>query len=735
MTRIPPGFDYIALGTRSKVPLQGVAWNTAPSLTEDEVLRILRQGGNYGLRLGPNDVVFDVDPRNGGDVKMLDAYCDRSLYPTVDTPAGGAHIVMRLPDGVKVKSIFSKGIDIKHVGGYVVGIGSTHPNGGVYEHDFMTPWFPAPMIPDALLEQITLSSNPTHLGVATWTPTQLCLALSKIDPRNYAAHDTWFALMCACHEATGGEGEDEFASWSIQDELYSQDEKVIRARWQSLKAGDAGNASAGTLLHILAAAGVLDLGFETDEFAAYAVEPTAPIEKKTPLQDMNERFHVVQEDGKLRILELRESEDLRVKHWIRHSRQDFLEICKSIYHFPPVEVKYSTPEGKDRTKLVPMAERWIDNPVRGKRTYPGGIVFMPEVQSEKVGDSLNLWRGFAFEPKQGDWSLLQQLVREVLCRDDVESYEYVINWLARAVQYPHIPAGVAVVFKGIKGTGKGTLGRSFAKLFGTHGKHVASMNAISGRFNAHLQDCVAMFADEAYWAGDRAAEGIFQALITEPTLHYEAKGLNPKTGRNCIHCMMASNRDWVVPAGLDAERRYAVFETLEEIKDYEFFQALNVQLENGGYEAMLYDLMNRDISTFRVQRIPNTEALAEQKIESMDVIELWMHKLLSNEWDGVEALPNGPTHVLILAHDLQNSFEKHLGRRIFSKSIEMTVGHAVKRFLKAKRSRIAKPTHRVDLTTERPWAYDLPSLHYARGMFNRMVGQDVFGISRTEGRE
>lgn len=741
--QFPAGYEFIYVNHRSKKPPEG--WNVAPSLTPSQVSQILLQGGNYGVRLRPTDLVIDIDPRNGGDEAFL--YIDISHYPTVITPGGGKHIYMSLPEGFRVNETIpdcGKGVEFKSVGRQVLGPGSTHPNGGIYEWDIFGGEFlatGAPKCPAVLLARIEKVVVETSMEHGEWTAEQLQSVLARLDVTEFSSNDVWFSLMTAAHEATAGAGEDVFIAWSIGDELYADHENIIRARWNSLQAGKAGNAGAGTLMHILAQHGVNDLGFTNahEEFSDFVGEPIPPAETAAPsnavlpndkiqsgVEDLNQRFHVVQEDGKLRVFELRTSDELKTKAWVRHSKQDFLEVCQSIYHYPLLATKTKTAEGKTKNSFVPLAKQWIESNVAGKRVYPGGVVFMPEESAERVGDSLNMWRGFAYEPKPGDWSLLQDLTFTILCQGDQVSYDYILNWLARAVQFPHIPAGTACVVKGIKGTGKGTLGRAFVKLFGVHGKHVGSMSAIVGRFNAHLQDCVAMFADEAYWAGDRAGEGMLQMLITEDSILYEAKGLTPRQGRNCVHIFMASNRDWVVPAGLDAERRFAVFECLKEVRSFAFWNALNKQMENGGYAAMLHDLLARDIRKFQVHDVPKTKALAEQKIESMDYAEQWVYSLLaSGNWNGCVPIDERDTY---LAHDLQRNFEDYMGNRRAIRSVETQVGMVLAKFVPGfKKIRVQRPENRIDIPAARPWAYLLRNIEAAKVVFNQSLGSDAFG--------
>jgi hypothetical protein len=746
--RFPDDFEFIALknspvGDARKEPAHD-GWSIDPPLTRGQVTEIFRQGRNYGVRLQSRDVVIDIDPRNGGDESCLGI--DVSKYPVVLTPSGGKHIYMTKPPDFKIhhtlKNVFP-GIEFKTKGRQVVGPGSTHPNGKKYLFDeiFGSPFKTDAdrVMPEHLLQRIKLEESiPTGNGI--WTEENLESALSHIDP-NGLDHDEWFAIMAASHEATGGAGEDVFIAWEQRDEKYVKTEKIDRQRWQSLKSGKAGNAGAGTLRHLLVERGVKDIGIDTsaDEFGPFVDKnpppPGAPITaaKVNPFDELNKRFLSVQEDGKLRVLELRNDDAMQTLRWVRHSKKDFLEVAQSVYHLPALVKKKKTKSGDTENVSVPVAKIWIENPIPGKRTFPGGTVFSPEIDSERVGESLNLWRGFQYKPNfVGDWSLLSNLLLEVLCRGNRASYEYVLDWMARAVQFPHMPGGVAVVFKGIKGTGKGTMGRTFIKLFGTHGLHVVSSEHIIGRFNIQLMDCIAMFADEAYWAGDRGAEGAFKGLITEPTKLYEAKGLTPRMARNLIHMMIASNSDWVIPAGLDMERRFAVFETSDEIRPKEFFKALHIQLEDGGYEALMWDLVHRDIKNFWPQEFPNTDALTQQKIEGMDHVEHWLFELLdTGNWGGLPVIeskdPIGLPEQFILATDFHSSFIQYLAHRRSGRAIQTQVGITLKKFVPClHKQRIDRPESRIDVPTMRPWAYRLCDMESARAGFVKALGQDVF---------
>jgi len=174
-----------------------------------------------------------------------------------------------------------------------------------------------------------------------------------------------------------------------------------------------------------------------------------------------------------------------------------------------------------------------------------------------------------------------------------------------------------------EGTGKGILGRYLKKLCGHHELHITHAPHLTRRFNAYLHDCIFLFADEAFFAGDKQHGDILKGLITEYTLTVEGKYRAVITIRNRLHLLIVSNRDWVVPASMTA-RRFAITEALDiDRNDRPYFRALIDQMDNGGLAAMLHELLGRDLSTFEVRDIPDTEELRTQKPLSLSSLDRW----------------------------------------------------------------------------------------------------------------
>lgn len=275
-------------------------------------------------------------------------------------------------------------------------------------------------------------------------------------------------------------------------------------------------------------------------------------------------------------------------------------------------------------KVQGLGRWWLDHPDR--RQYDG-VVCDP---GGNTPGYYNLWQGFAVEPRAGDWSLSKEHLYEHICTGNATLYDYVLAILAAGVQRPGDPAEVALVLRRARGTAKGIVARSYGGLFGQHFVHVAQARHLTGHFNAHLRDAVVVFADEPFFPGDKQSEGALKMLITEPVIPIEAKGRDVVVVKNMIHLILASNHDWVVPAGLD-ERRFCVLDvSAARQQDHDYFRAIAEELDHGGREAMLDDLLRHDCSQVNLRQVPATTALVEQKLRSMTPNERWWFQKLSD---------------------------------------------------------------------------------------------------------
>jgi Family of unknown function (DUF5906) len=339
------------------------------------------------------------------------------------------------------------------------------------------------------------------------------------------------------------------------------------------------------------------------------------------LAEMNELYFVVKEAGKVRVMSFeRHTQTVGRAVVVR-----YIPSFMSFADFANFHCNQSVNVNNGGREME-LGAWWLHHPNR--LTYTG-LVFDPGNPDKVIDGKLNLWRGWGVVPKAGDWSLMREHIRAVMT-SSAEMFDYVINWLAWAVQHPDQRAEVTIVFRGGKGTGKGILGNAMCRIFGQHAVHISSADQLIGKFNAHLRDASFLFADEAYWPGQIAAEGNLKRLITEPTLRIEGKGRDSIEVPNYLHALMASNDDWVVPAG-ERERRYVLNEVSTcHQQDAAWFEPIFKQLDDGGLAAMLFDLLQHDLGDWHPRKLPADCGLADQQALSLSPLDTWWLELLES---------------------------------------------------------------------------------------------------------
>lgn len=221
-----------------------------------------------------------------------------------------------------------------------------------------------------------------------------------------------------------------------------------------------------------------------------------------------------------------------------------------------------------------------------------------------VDGKLNLWRGFGVEEDFANWPLLRRHIVDVICGGNEDHANYLLRWIAWTLQHPTEPSEVVIVLRGRTGTGKGVLGRILTKLFGGHGMQISDRKHLVGSLNAHLLQVCLLFADEAFWPGDKSAEGMLKRMITEPTLFVEPKGLDGFEVKNRLSIIMASNEGWVVPASEDERRCGPMSKTILVVDD-EMLIALDIQsqLQELGHTVHVAPSLKEALALLERERI------------------------------------------------------------------------------------------------------------------------------------
>lgn len=292
-------------------------------------------------------------------------------------------------------------------------------------------------------------------------------------------------------------------------------------------------------------------------------------------------------------------------------------------------------QSRKSDRMTGAGQWWLEHEGRKSKK---GIIFNPS--RKDIPGYLNLWRGFAIEPKKGSWKYTKRHIWLILANKNKEKFNYIIKWLAWMIQNPGTHAEVALIFTGKKGTGKSFLFVQFLQIFGQHGMGITDKSRLTGQFGGHFRLLSFLFGDEVYEPKDKEVEGRVKAMITQPFLDVEAKFQNPVTTKNRLHIVMCTNNEHVALTSKD-ERRYFI-NKVDDKYTYNsgrvtkkeriiYFNKLWGEMDNGGRAAMLYDLKHYKLDSWHPRfDIPETEELEKQKMLSMSPLEHTILLFLQN---------------------------------------------------------------------------------------------------------
>ena len=123
---------------------------------------------------------------------------------------------------------------------------------------------------------------------------------------------------------------------------------------------------------------------------------------------------------------------------------------------------------------------------------------------------------------------------------------------------------------------------------------------------------------------------VANALMALPNLIgiIALSGVVAAMAKKYFRLFLASNESWVVPADVD-DRRYLVLDVSpSHTRDHDYFRSLDEEWSAGGQEAFYWAMLNRDISSFNHRERPETDALQEQKLDSLLGVERLIYELL-----------------------------------------------------------------------------------------------------------
>jgi hypothetical protein len=355
-------------------------------------------------------------------------------------------------------------------------------------------------------------------------------------------------------------------------------------------------------------------------------------------------------------------------------------------------------------------------------TYFEGVEFNPKGDSKSY---LNLWVSPYRKAKKGHWKLIDTFLKNVICDGDEDSYNYLINYIAHALQLPEKKPGVMLILMGGQGIGKGTLGRIFQMIWTATYLQVSNIDAVTGNFNAALERSFIVFMDEALFAGDRKSSDALKSLVTEPLILINEKH-QPARQTQSYHRFIAATNAMHLKHTDNDDRRDFVLQVSDRHKDdHDYWNELDHEMNHGGIEAFMHDLLERDLSAFNVRAKPSTPGLLDQKIKSLGPIEGWWYDSLdmgafeSNHAEGGTSVSEVWMRYLGTT-DIIDDVMHFVGNKIYRRPSPQTVINTLTKMCPS-----ITRGHKKAGMPDRHRGLSLPPLYIAREEFEKYIGGKV----------
>lgn len=336
-------------------------------------------------------------------------------------------------------------------------------------------------------------------------------------------------------------------------------------------------------------------------------------------------------------------------------------------------------------------------------------------------DTLNLWIPSPIQPAAGDWSILGQFLRDIICGGDISVFAYLIQFIAHMLRHPEEKPGIMPVLLGGQGIGKGTFLALLRAIWPCTTLQVDDVDHITGGFNSSLEFAYVVCLDEAMFKGNRKALDRMKSLITEPDITVEAK-FQPRRSLISYHRFVAASNHQHFAHVEPDDRRFLFLRVSDARKgDFDYFDRVHSAISDPDtIAALVHDLLALPLSGFNVRRRPHTAEHLKQKLHSLTGFDrYWFEVLTTGDLspsvapaDHWKAPRFAASIALMAAYQTFGSAERYAGR-----FTDRDLGDS----LKALCPSAEKGRHQIGNGPQQR-GYDLPALAQARGEFEKAIG-------------
>lgn len=243
--------------------------------------------------------------------------------------------------------------------------------------------------------------------------------------------------------------------------------------------------------------------------------------------------------------------------------------------------------------------------------------------------TLNFWVGPTAAPHAGNWLVLRNYLRDVICAGNDSNFEYLIHFMSHMIQKPEEKPGIMIVLLGGQGTGKGVYFSLLRAIWSRTTLQVADIDQVIGKFNALLEQNYVVCMDEALFSGDRKSMDRLKSTVTESVIQIEQK-YQPSRVIDSVHRFFAaSNHEHFGNVERD-DRRFIFFRVSHQYQqNTTYFREITNAISNPEIiGALIYYLLKKDISNFEVRIKPKSPEHMAQKLLSLNGFDRYWYEVL-----------------------------------------------------------------------------------------------------------
>ena len=250
----------------------------------------------------------------------------------------------------------------------------------------------------------------------------------------------------------------------------------------------------------------------------------------------------------------------------------------------------------------------------------------------------NMWRPFAMElvdeheHREDELQLILKHIK-ILCGNEEPVYNYFVAWIAQMIQFPEVKTVCPTMISN-EGAGKGTLMKLLSRMLGEK-KVFETTNpkeTVWGQFNGAMVDAFLVNLNEISKKDTMDAVGRIKALITEPTVTINIKGVKAFNHPSYHRFFITTNSADPMPSKSDDRRNFIIRSSDELIGNKPYFSHMHRILEDVNVIKTCFEHFKSipNMHNFSQLRLPVTEYHRGIMEGSECPIKLWIRHYAEN---------------------------------------------------------------------------------------------------------